>query len=402
SGEKAKFAGDCENAFLGNEAMSAPIDFDLAVISPGIDLGSDLALRFSDAGVRIVGEMEFAYGFAAGVPIVGITGTNGKTTTTELVEAILSGCGQPSVAAGNYGVPLSEVITSGESYSVYTVEISSFQLEAIEAFRCEVAVWLNFAPDHLDRYPDIDAYRAAKLRIFENQTPSDWAVLDARERFGLGVVKSQTLTFSAHTDSADYTLRDDGRIICPDGGGVDMRELKLRGTHNAENLMAALAVGHTRGLSTGEMVGAIAGYTPPRHRCELVRNLGGVDYINDSKATNLHALESSLQALGDVPLVLIAGGKEKGLPFQRLRKVVAQHATKVVLIGEIRERVAAEWGDEIQCVLAGSVEEAVSLARDLAGGGGAVLFSPGTSSFDMFTGYAERGDAFCGAVDQLT
>jgi len=402
SGEGASFSLEGVTVHLGAQALQGPTDFDLAVISPGIDLRSELARRFSAAGVRIIGEMEFAYRHTAGVPIVGITGTNGKTTTTELVETILTGCGQRSVAAGNYGVPLSEVITSGETYSVFTVEISSFQLEAIEEFRCEVAVWLNFAPDHLDRYAGIEEYRAAKLRIFENQSATDWAVLDARERFAPGTVKSQTLTFSAYSEGADYTLRDGVEIVCPGGEGVDMRGLKLRGTHNAENLMAAIAVGHTRGLATADMAAAIAGYTPPRHRCELVRTLGGVDYINDSKATNLHALESSLVAQGGVPLVLIAGGKEKGLPFQRLRKVVAQRATNVVLIGEIRERVAAEWGGEIPCKLAGSVEEAVSLARDLAEVGGAVLFSPGTSSFDMFTGYAERGDAFCAAVDQIT
>jgi UDP-N-acetylmuramoylalanine--D-glutamate ligase len=402
SGEAASYAAAGVTAHLGADAMSAAIDFDLAVISPGIDLASDLARRFSDGGVRIIGEMEFAFQFAGGVPIVGITGTNGKTTTTELVETILTSAGQRSVAAGNYGVPLSEILLGGEAYSIFTIEISSFQLEAIEEFNCDVAVWLNFAPDHLDRYEGIVDYRAAKLRIFENQSDSDWAVLDAREKFEPGTIKAQTLTFSAHTDSADYTLRDGRRIVCPGGDEVDMGELKLRGTHNAENLMAALAVGHTRGLSTGDMVASIAGYTPPRHRCELVRTLDGVDFINDSKATNLHALESSLVAQGGIPLVLIAGGKEKGLPFQRLRKVVAQCVTNVVLIGEIRKRVSAEWGDEIPCEIAGSVEEAVALSRDLAEAGGAVLFSPGTSSFDMFTGYAERGDAFCEAVGQLT
>jgi UDP-N-acetylmuramoylalanine--D-glutamate ligase len=400
--ENAKFSMAGVKAYLGGEALTAETRYDLAVISPGIDLGSDLARRFSMGGVPIIGEMEFAYRLAGQVPIIGITGTNGKTTTTELVEAILTKNGQASVAAGNYGVPLSEVLTDGKKYTVFTVEISSFQLEAIEEFRCDVAVWLNFAPDHLDRYDSVEDYRAAKLRIFENQTASDWAVLDAREQFEPGTVKAQTLTFSAYSDGADYSLRDGARIICPGGDVVDMRDLKLRGTHNAENLMAALAVGRTRGLATGEMVAAIADYTPPRHRCELVRSFEGVDYINDSKATNLHALESSLVAQGGVPLVLIAGGKEKGLPFQRLRKVVAQCATNVVLIGEIRERVAAEWGEEIPCVIASSVEEAVDLSRDLAGAGGAVLFSPGTSSFDMFTGYAERGDAFCTAVNQLT
>ena len=402
TGEAARFEAQGIRTHLGAEALAAPVDFDLAVISPGIDLASDLAKRFSAAAVTIVGEMEFAFQFAGGVPIVGITGTNGKTTTTELVESILTGNGQRSVAAGNYGVPLSEVLVGDESYSVFTVEISSFQLEAIDKFQCDVAVWMNFAPDHLDRYSSVDDYRAAKLRIFENQTESNWAVLNALEEFDPGVVRAQTLTFSAHTDGADYTLRDGVRIVCPGGDEVDMRELKLRGTHNAENLMAALAVGHVRGLETGDMVAAIHEYTPPRHRCELVRTLDGIDFINDSKATNLHALESSLIAQGGIPLVLIAGGKEKGLPFHRLRKVVAQCVTNVVLIGEIRERVSAEWGEEIPCRVAGSVEEAVALSRDLAESGGAVLFSPGTSSFDMFAGYAERGDAFCAAVDQLT
>lgn len=391
-----QLAGEGIASVLGAEALSSPVTADLVVLSPGIDASWDLPRRFAGAGVRIIGETEFAHTLGT-VPVIGITGTNGKTTTTELIARLLSANGQRTVACGNYGVPYSEVLLSGEVYDVLTMEISSFQCETIETFRCPITVWLNFAADHLDRYPGVEEYRAAKMRIFENQTAEDVAVVDARDP--MPALAARKVTFSAFDSSADYTLSG-GTILFQGEPVADFRATRLRGTHNAENLMAALAVGRERGLGYGAMMAAAAEYVPPRHRCEFIATVDGCDYINDSKATNLHALASSLVAMGE-NVVLIAGGKQKGLPFEELRETVARHASHVVLIGEIREQVRGRWAEGAPCELADSVDEAVALARKAARPGQTVLFSPGTSSFDMFSGYEERGDAFRNAVIKL-
>ncbi len=381
---------------FGRAVLKEPVTADLVVISPGIDAAWEWPRRFSDAGVRLIGETEFAFSIGT-VPVIGITGTNGKTTTTELVARILSCSGQRTVACGNYGVPYSEVLLSGEEYDVLTMEISSFQCETIETFHCPITVWLNFAPDHLDRYPSVVEYRAAKMRIFENQTADDVAIVDARDP--MPAIAARKITFSAFDQAADYTL-DGGRILFRGDPVADFRATRLRGTHNAENLMAALAVGRERGLAYDAMMAAAADYLPPRHRCEYVATVDGCEYINDSKATNLHALESSLVAMGE-DVILIAGGKQKGLPFGELRETVARHARHVVLIGEIREQVRELWADAARCELAESVDEAVALAHKASRPGQTVLFSPGTSSFDMFSGYEERGDTFRNAVTKM-
>lgn len=388
----------CAEVVLGEAALRAQAaNFDLAVISPGIALEWELAAQFTAAGVRVIGEMEFAFPFCD-FDIVGVTGTNGKTTTVEIIATMLNGCGESSVAAGNYGRPLSDVVCSSESFSSVALEISSFQLEAIEAFRPDIAVWTNFAPDHLDRYAGIGAYRDAKLRLFENQVAADWAVLNAREAID-GVV-AQTATFSAFGAPADYTYSG-GEILHRGDSLMPMSDTQLRGAHNAENLMAAFAVAEIRGHAPSDIAASVNDYRAPAHRCELVAILDGVEYINDSKATNLHALESALVSLGDSEIVLIAGGKDKGLPFGDLSGCVGRHVKAVVLIGEIKESLAAEWGGELPCHTVSDLREAVRVATGLAEGHGLVLFAPGTSSFDMFTGYEARGRAFREAVNQM-
>lgn len=386
---------------LGQDALSAEVDgVDLAIISPGIALEWELPTRFAAAGVKIIGEMEFAFEFCS-ADIIGVTGTNGKTTTVELLERLLSGCGEPTIAAGNYGCPLSEVVCSEETYAAVALEVSSFQLEAIEAFRPQIAVWTNFAPDHLDRYSGIEAYRAAKLRLFENQSGADWAVVNHRDE--LGALTAQTVTFSAFEEAADYTYYK-GKVVCAGTTLLDIEDTRLRGTHNAENLMAALAVGSIRGHQPEQMVSALEGYAAPAHRCELVATVDGVDYINDSKATNLHALESALVAFGTddaEKVILIAGGKDKGLPFEQLADCVGRCAAHAILIGEIRQPLSDAWGAHVSCQTADDLELAVATAAELAGAGGIVLFAPGTSSFDMFSGYEARGEAFRQAVSNL-
>jgi UDP-N-acetylmuramoylalanine--D-glutamate ligase len=369
---------------------------DFAVLSPGIDPESPLARNFSSRQIELLGELELGWR-SLDLPVIAVTGTNGKTTTTELIAQMLNACGQRTIACGNIGKPLSEVAREKRPLDVLTVEVSSFQLESISTFRPSVALWLNFAPDHLDRYRSVAEYRAAKLRIFENQTSDDVAVVNAVER--LPRLKARSISFSAFDDRADFRLAE-GAIVYQNKPVLRLTETKLRGAHNIENLMATLAAGVARGLSFEKMVPPLSTYEPQPHRCEFVRQIAGVDYINDSKATNLDALEKALLAQGK-PVVLMAGGKDKGFTYEELRPLVKDKVRAVILLGEMAERIAQDWNDVTQCEIASSLADAVERARRTAKPGEVVLFSPGTSSFDMFKSYADRGDQFRALVRAL-
>jgi UDP-N-acetylmuramoylalanine--D-glutamate ligase len=380
----------------GTEAEKDPAPYDLVVLSPGIDPLSPLASHFAAKNAEVIGELELGWR-SSDLPMVAITGTNGKTTTTELLAQMLNGCGQRTIACGNIGKPLCEVARANRDFDVLTVEVSSFQLETIQEFRPAVSVWLNFAPDHLDRYRSVAEYHAAKLRIFENQTGDDVAVVNAAE--SLPKLKARTLTFSAYDDSADFRLAE-GAIVYRDEPVLRMAKTKLRGSHNIENLMAALAAGLARGLSFEQMVPPLSAYEPRPHRCEFVREVSGVAYVNDSKATNLDAVEKALLAQTK-PVVLIAGGKDKGFTFDSLRSLVGEKVRSVVLIGEMAERICTDWRDAVPCEIAESLADAVDRSHAIAKPGEVVLFSPGTSSFDMFKSYADRGDQFRALVHAL-
>jgi UDP-N-acetylmuramoylalanine--D-glutamate ligase len=329
--------------------------------------------------------------------VIAITGTNGKTTTTELVARMLNGCGVRTKASGNIGPAFAAVVRESANLDVMTLEVSSFQLEQIRKFRPRVAVWLNLTPDHLDRYASMEAYRAAKLRIFENQTREDFAVVNLRDE--LPPLAAKKITFSACASGGDFEFRDD--TIFHHGSPVfRMSEANLRGLHNVENLMAALGTGLAMGLTFDQMRPPLCSYKPLPHRCELVRELDGVTYVNDSKATNLDALEKALVS-ETRPVVLIAGGKDKGFEFDTITELVAEKARTVVLIGEMCERIASFWLPKVRCEKATSLAHAVDLARAAANPGDVVLFSPGTSSFDMFKNYADRGNQFRALVHAL-
>jgi UDP-N-acetylmuramoylalanine--D-glutamate ligase len=380
----------------GPAADKDPGKYDLVVLSPGIDPASPLAQNFAKLKAEMIGELELAWRFCE-VPVIAITGTNGKTTTTELLAQMLNACGQRTIACGNIGKPLSEVVRQKDDFDVLTVEVSSFQLETIKTFRPSVALWLNFAPDHLDRYRSVAEYRAAKLRIFDNQTEGDVAVINAAET--LPKLRARPISFSAYDDRADFRLAG-GSIIYDGEVVLSLADTKLRGSHNIENLMATLAAGRARGLSFQQMVPPLCGFEPRPHRCEFVREVAGVGYINDSKATNLDAVEKALLAQNK-PVVLIAGGKDKGFNFEPLRSLVKEKVKSTVLIGEMAERIARDWSDAVPCQIAGSLADAVERAHAAAKPGDVVLFSPGTSSFDMFKSYADRGDQFRTLVHAL-
>jgi len=370
--------------------------YDFVVLSPGIDPISPLATNFSSRNIETLGELELGWR-SVKVPVIAITGTNGKTTTTELLAQMLNACGQRTIACGNIGKPLSEVALEQHPLDLLTVEVSSFQLETIRTFRPSICVWLNFAPDHLDRYRSVAEYRAAKLRIFENQTAEDVAIVNGGET--LPKIAARTVTFSAYTDQADFRL-EGGSIVYQDAPVLRMGQTKLRGSHNIENLMATLAVGLARGLSFAEMLPPLSAYEPRPHRCEFVREVSNVTYINDSKATNLDAVEKGLLAQNK-RVILIAGGKDKGFTFETLRPLVSKKVRAAVLIGEMAERIAQDWKTAVPCEIAHSLADAVERAHAIAKPGEVVLFSPGTSSFDMFKSYADRGDQFRALVHAL-
>ena len=377
----------------GPDSLTCGTAFDLAILSPGIDPSWPLAQSVSSKGVGCISEVEFAFQQTA-VPVIAITGTNGKTTTTGLIAHLLNACGSRTLPCGNYGMAVSEVVLAGEPLDVLTIEVSSFQLELIRDFRPRVAVWMNFAPDHLDRHPSLEAYHVAKLRIFERQTASDTAVINGAETYP--PLNARPVTFSAWLEDTDWTFAN-GSVCYKRKPVVGLADTKLRGRHNAENIMAALAAVTAFGLPLEEAAAHVASFVPPRHRCEVVANINGREFLNDSKATNIHAMESALRGQ-DQPVVLIAGGKEKGLDYAPIVPLIREKTTHVFTIGEIRQALALTWPGAVPCEDLG---DAVRRAYAASVAGQSILFAPGTSSFDMFTGYGHRGDVFCQIVHQL-
>lgn len=375
---------------FGEEAETDPSSYDVCVLSPGIDPVVPLVQNVVQKQIPIIGELELAFEECA-CPVVAITGSNGKTTTTELTTVMLTGSGVRTAASGNIGIPFATMVRRSNELDVAVLEVSSFQLESTTRFRPHVAVWLNLSPNHLDRYRSMDEYREAKLRIFRRQTEEDFAVVNAREN--LPALAARRITFSAVTDEADFTLR--GSVIHFRGEPVlDQSTIRLQGLHNTENLMAALGVGVALGADLERMAAAVTDYQAPAHRCEFFRERAGVRWINDSKSTNLDALEKALLSQ-DRPVVLIAGGKDKGFGFESLGPLVQERVREVILLGEMKDRILLAWsGGNLVLRTVDTLNEAVTMAADAARDGETVLFSPGTSSFDMFRNYGERGTIF--------
>ncbi len=374
------------------------------VISPGIDPTGTLVRSFAALAGETIGEVELAARHYQGT-IIGITGTNGKTTTTELVARMLAQAGLGGTPCGNYGMPFAEVIAQPDHPAAVALELSSFQLETITTLRPRVAIWLNFAPDHLDRYPDVETYRKAKLHIFDYQQPGDTAVVRYGEPWQMPPApapptRAKIVTFSTTDPEADWysdgsTIRLHGKSI------VDLADFHgLRSLHNVENAMAAMAACQAIGVSIPTMIDALHGFAPPPHRCEMVRTLDGVEYLNDSKATNLHALESALRSQPR-PVVLIAGGKEKGLDYSEVLPTLREKAIAAVTFGQIAAPLGRIFSTAVPTQAVSDLASALNAARALAPRGSTVLFSPGTSSFDQFKSYEHRGDTFRDLVHQL-
>ena len=399
-------------ALLG-VALPPSQPFDLAILSPGIQSGNRLVAEVAQRGVPVISELELGWQQCC-CRSVAITGTNGKTTTTELVERLLTHNHLKTVAAGNIGLPLCTVTSRAKELDFLTLEISSFQLETIRHFRPEVAVLMNLTPDHLDRYASMADYARAKARVFMNQQAFDWAIVQSEalaQLRALGVPpQSKIITFSASDSQADLYLNR-GLLISrlPDWPGplLDMDSCQLRGPHNAENLMAALAVGRVLRLPLDGMVEALRGYKPAAHRCELVTEIAGVTYVNDSKATNVDALAKALATMPAGPnpsqpnIWLLAGGKDKGFGFHDVGPLLAQRVKGVFVFGETREKIRAAWSLFTACTPVETLLEGFSEAAKKAASGDVVLLSPACSSFDQFQNYQERGEMFRQAALEL-
>ncbi len=388
-------------------------DFDFAVVSPGVPSTSPIMREVLGRGLPLIGELEFGYQHSLCLNI-SITGTNGKTTTTELIARMLMQNQLKTIAAGNIGRPICSVVDQTPDLDFLTLEVSSFQLETIQYFRPVIAVLLNLTPDHLDRHANMEEYIRAKARVFMNQQAFDWAIIqsDALAQVKqLGItVPSKIITFSATDSNADIFL-DRGMIISRIDGWtgplLDMDHCLLRGPHNAENLMGALAVGRVLRIPLGAMVDSLKTYAPAAHRCELVAEVNGVQFINDSKATNLDAVHKAVLSVppasgGQPNIWLIAGGKDKGLQFHDLGPLLTQRVRGAFLIGETRQKLQAAWSLFTPCTIMNSLAEAVAEAARQAAPGDVVLLSPACSSFDQFDNYAHRGEVFRQAVHSLT
>jgi len=371
------------------EAIASMPRFDFCVISPGINPNAPLARGLRQTGLPMFGEMEVAYRFCQ-CPIVAITGTNGKTTTTELTAAVLAAGGKRTKASGNIGTAFSTAVRDSANLDVMVVEVSSFQLEYIVEFRPRISVHLNLTPDHLDRYGSMEEYEAAKWQVFRNQTADDFAIVNANLR--LPEIAARKITLSAAGMPADYQLID-GWLVAHGKQVLEQSRTNLIGPHNAENMLAALAVADLYEVPREAAIEALCAYKPLPHRLEKVAEIGGVTFLNDSKATNIDALEKALLAMRS-PVVLLAGGKDKGLDFDGLRPLLREKVKAIVLIGQMTEKLFTAWNSAVPCFKAASLADAVGQAGQLAKPGDVVLFSPGCSSFDMFRDFEDRGDQF--------
>ena len=389
---------------LGRHDQEDFLAADLIVVSPGVPQDHPLLQLAKRSGKEIVSEIELAGRFID-VPLVAITGTNGKTTTTTLAGEIFKANYYRTFVGGNIGDPLIGLVESGDPVDRVVAEISSFQLEWIEQFSPTVAALLNLSEDHLDRYADYQEYIAAKLRIFENQTNEDFAVVNRDDalvwKHAQGL-KARVFPFSRRHELAEGIFHQTGMITYRHNGQEERfptADIRLQGVHNLENIMAALACALLSGCRPDKSFECVKSFGALHHRMEFVREVNGVGYYEDSKATNVGSVEKALESFEN--LTLIAGGKDKGGSYAPLAPLVQERVRHLILIGEASERMQAELGTLTNTLRAGSLEEAVQMAARLTAPGGTVLMSPACSSFDMFKDYEERAQKFIAAVMEL-
>lgn len=384
---------------LGGHRRETFVEADLVVVSPGVPPEQADVAAARARGVPVFGEVELASRWLRG-RVIAITGTKGKSTTAALTGRMLEAAGFRVTVGGNIGVPLSTQVAGSTPDTLHVVETSSFQLEQIDQFHPWIAVMLNLSADHLDRHPSFEAYVAAKVRIFENQEPDDWAVVNADDPTVIALAQRGRATlrpFSRRSSPPGGTGISDDWIVDRSGGGaerlVPLSAIRLIGPHLVDDVMAAATIGAIAGAAPAALTRAVEGFGGLEHAMEAVANVGGVRFVNDSKATNVEAARRAIESF-DRGLVPIIGGRFKGGDLRLLREAIDDRARAVVAIGEAAPLVHEALGDVVPVHDAASIGDAVDLAYRLARPGGVVLLAPACASFDMFRDYAERGRRF--------
>ena len=393
---------------LGEQSAAFAAGSGFIVISPGIDERAELFSAPELSGIPVFGEVEIAYWYSP-LPIVAVTGTNGKSTTVSLLGRMLDEAGIKNKVAGNIGLALCSAVRNLSDEAVIVVEISSFQLHTVESFHPRVGLLLNLSPDHLERYDTVEQYYRAKFRLFGRMDHNDLAVFNAgdantaqRKKLA-GDVPSAWFSLGEQSRSLAYADEDYLRIRTADGAPAEivrLEDIPLRGSHNVENILAASCAALACGVPPQEIGRAVRAFEGLPHRLEQVGSVEGVAYINDSKATTVDSVARALESFNE-PLVLIMGGCHKGSPFTSIADKINRRVRAVVAIGEAAQIIEKDLGEATKVFRSGSLEQAVARASSLALAGDAVLLSPGCSSFDMFTSYEERGDAFRRIVGEM-
>jgi len=387
-------ADDKDLPFEGELRRVAPEalrGIDLVVVSPGVPLSLPLFAEARAKKLEVIGEVELASRFIE-EPIVGITGTNGKSTTTALCGHLLLTAGLRVFTGGNLGTALSERVLGGERLDATVCELSSYQLESIVSLRCAAATVLNVTPDHLDRYPSLEAYAAAKERIFANQKAGDTAAINSAD------ARVREMRTNGGVRRVLFDARDPLRF---DGVELAVRAATLRGVHNRENAFAACLLARHFGVRPDSLQKGLDSYPGLPHRLEPVRELAGVSWINDSKATNVDSVEKSLTAFA-ANVHIIMGGRGKGAPYAPLRELIRGRVKTILTIGEDAAAIAAELGGVAEIEPCSDLATAVERARKRARAGDVVLLSPACASYDQFRNFEDRGDQFKALVRRLS
>jgi UDP-N-acetylmuramoylalanine--D-glutamate ligase len=394
------------NLELGQHTSSTFLDADLIVTSPGVPYRHPLLQAARQAGVPVIGELELASRWLRG-RIVAITGTKGKSTTTTLTGRMLEAGGHRVLVGGNIGHALSAQVDDSTEDTIHVIEASSFQLEASDTFHPWIAVLLNFSPDHLDRHASVEEYAEAKTRIFAHQGGDDWAVLNADDPAALAMARAaraRRLLFSLKGELTDGIVLDGDTIVRRHGGEreplVPLSAIRLIGPHLVADVLAAAAVAWLAGIDSEAMTRAVEGFSGLEHALEPVAEIGGVRFVNDSKATNIEAAKRAIESF-DRGVVVILGGRFKGGDFRDLIEPLEVRGATVVSIGESRPLIAEALGGRVTVHPANDMSAAVRTAFASASPGQTVVLAPACASFDMFRDYAERGEAFKREVRRL-
>ncbi len=400
--EMTRLAGLPFRYLLGGEKRDWLTGVDLVVPSPGVPEDNRLLKEAAKQRIPVLSEIELAYRFFR-APLLAITGTNGKSTTTTLVGEMLKASGRKVFVGGNLGAPFIGALSGDWEWGI--IEVSSFQLEWVEEFRPRIAVLLNLTEDHLDRYPDFQAYSAAKERIFAAQTTADVAILNRDDPlvWAMGErLRARVVSFGfAEVDHGVFAAADE--IVWRDGSSEErfpLRHVKIQGVHNQENMMAAVAAAKSAAIERDVIQRTLEAFPGLEHRLEFVRQKDGVRYYNDSKGTNVGAVVKSMAGFS-APVILLAGGVDKGGDYGVLRDGIKQKVRRLILFGAAKQIIAAALGDLTETVIVNDIQSAVRDAAAHAQPGDVVLLSPACSSFDQFQNYAERGKVFKALVGTL-